>query len=408
MFHCSARGHVVQRVGFASTIALDQHRVMSHYTGFRRRLLFAIRFLCFATAALLLSIASSGRAQTTNWILPAGQSGDWSNPLNWDNGVPTSSINVAVANGGTATISQSGMVCQALDLGGTSSGAVVMTGGGLSSSGSQYIGFSGVGTFLQQGGGNSIYRGYTDGSSCLYLGYNVGSCGTYTLSGTAGLALESTTSSAIEYVGYSGSGTFIQTGGTNSVVSLDNFDGCYGYIYIGYNSGATGTYSLSSGSCSSDIQYVGYSGTGSFSQSGGTNTIYNLYLGYNTTSQGTYELSGSGTFNFLNRYVGYSGTGKFTQSGGTISGQPNEGDLYVGYNAGSCGTYELTGTGVIGPNYNYYEYVGYSGAWDIYTLWRQQHSGVLRLPLPRLLHYRHGGLSTEWGRRADIFRGIRR
>ncbi len=237
-----------------------------------------------------------------------------------------------------------------------------MTGGGLSSSGSQYIGFSGVGTFLQQGGGNSIYRGYTDGSSCLYLGYNVGSCGTYTLSGTAGLALESTTSSAIEYVGYSGSGTFIQTGGTNSVVSLDNFDGCYGYIYIGYNSGATGTYSLSSGSCSSDIQYVGYSGTGSFSQSGGTNTIYNLYLGYNTTSQGTYELSGSGTFNFLNRYVGYSGTGKFTQSGGTISGQPNEGDLYVGYNAGSCGTYELTGTGVIGPNYNYYEYVGYSGA----------------------------------------------
>ena len=39
--------------------------------------------------------------------------------------------------------------------------------------------------------------------------------------------------------------------------------------------------------------YVGYGGTGSFTQSGGTKTSgYDLYLGYNSTDSGSYALSG--------------------------------------------------------------------------------------------------------------------
>ena len=41
-------------------------------------------------------------------------------------------------------------------------------------------------------------------------------------------------------------------------------------------------------------QYVGYNGTGSFTQSGGTSTVFFLQLGYNAGGSGTYSLSGSG------------------------------------------------------------------------------------------------------------------
>ena len=58
---------------------------------FRGRVLSTARLLRFAAAALLfLSLASPAQAQTY-WMLPPGQLGDWSNPSNWDSGVPTSS-----------------------------------------------------------------------------------------------------------------------------------------------------------------------------------------------------------------------------------------------------------------------------------------------------------------------------
>ena len=68
----------------------------------------------------------------------------------------------------------------------------------------------------------------------LYLGYNTGASGTYTLSGTGSL------SSGSEYVGYNGSGSFTQSGGTNSVTDT---------LALGYGSGR-GTYNLTGGSLS--------------------------------------------------------------------------------------------------------------------------------------------------------------
>jgi autotransporter-associated beta strand protein len=80
-----------------------------------------------------------------------------------------------------------------------------------------------------------------------------------------------------------------------------------------------GTLQLPAGSLASPTQFVGYSGSGSITQSGGTNSPSNsLYLGYNSSGNGTYSLS-AGVLSAAAEYIGNSGTGSFTQSGGTHS-----------------------------------------------------------------------------------------
>ena len=175
----------------------------------------------------------------------------------------------------------------------------------------------------------------------------------------------------------------MQSDGTNSIGS---------YLYLGTKHGSSGTYSLSGGSLSASYEYVGSSGTGTFTQSGGTHSISNyLYLGYSAGSSGTYCLSGNGrcpcpprmwglrargpsrsragptasaTISIsatvpagaartasaarpvvgAGEYVGYSGTGSYTQSGGT---NQVSGILGLGANTGSTGMYTLTGTGTL-------------------------------------------------------------
>src|SRR5208282_1292956 len=141
-----------------------------------------------------------------------------------------------------------------------------------------------------------------------------------------------------EIVGSSGTGIFMQSGGTNSVVNA----GLFGTLYLGYNAGGSGTYSLSGGQLVASNEYAGSSGAGTFVQSGGTNSVGTLYLGYNAGS-GTYSLSGSGQLAAAFEYVGSSGTGTFTQTGGTSS----IGTLCLGNSAGSVGTYTLSGSGQI-------------------------------------------------------------
>ena len=95
---------------------------------------------------------------------------------------------------------------------------------------------------------------------------------------------------------------------------------------------------------SSPHEYVGYSGTGSFTQSGGSNAGANssnplsLTLGNNSGSVGTYALSSTGQLTATAETIGYNGTGTFTQSGGT-----NTTSLSLGVLAGSSGTYNLRG-----------------------------------------------------------------
>ena len=65
-------------------------------------------------------------------------------------------------------------------------------------------------------------------------------------------------------------------------------------------------------------EYIGRYGTGSFTQTGGTNTIGNtVRVGYYSGSDGTYQLSGTGQLSAEWETIGYAGTGSFTQTGGT-------------------------------------------------------------------------------------------
>lgn len=256
--------------------------------------------------------------------------------INLDNGLVLSGSGTVVRlNGGSLTVND------------TLSG---MSGGSLSAN-NQYVGKNGSGIFTHSAGTNVI-------PTCLYLGYNAGDNGTYKLSGTSqlrGYFPNQSGSSFVEYIGYSGTGTFEQTGGASQL----GFS-----LYLGYNSGGSGTYNLSgtgqlTGTYPNSHQYVGYSGAGTFNQSGGTNSLQPsavLYLGYNTGARGTYSLSNTANLSATNEFVGFSGTGTVLHSGGTntISGA-----LYLGYNSGGSGTYNLSGTGQLSATA---EYIGYNSA----------------------------------------------
>ena len=99
-------------------------------------------------------------------------------------------------------------------------------------------------------------------------------------------------------------------------------------LYIGNDFGSSGAYTLSGGDLGAEgTEVVAYSGTGTFTQNGGTHHAYSLYIGENSGSSGTFTLGGNGELHSDNsQYVGYGGTGSFTQNGGTNT----MGDLIVG------------------------------------------------------------------------------
>ena len=149
-----------------------------------------------------------------------------------------------------------------------------------------------------------------------------------------------------------GVGAIKQSGGNNFV---------QGSLELGYNATDTGTYTLSSGVLSTNPPFheaVGLRGTGSFSQSGGTNYAYHLFIGEASGSNGDYTLSG-GTLNSDGVFVGgqannnvggtgvltVSGTGVLNNSNGTLDVFGTTGSA-LNLNGGFIETYKLR---VLGP-----------------------------------------------------------
>jgi hypothetical protein len=368
----------------------------------------------FAVAAAAVFFTRQSFAQDY-W---QGGTGDWFNAANWAGGVPASGSTADINNGGTAqimagsaaarseyvgdstmgTLSQSGgsnTIGSALCVGNEygSTGTYILSGtGSLSVDGGEYIGGpdGGLGIFTQSGGTNTVNGG------AFFVGYQAGNelagGGTYKLSGGT---LATSAQFAGEYVGYLSAGTFIQSGGLNTIndahltvgdgrvgsyvlsgvgslaVTGDEIVGYFGLATFNQSGGTntinqapglggalvlgdsgTGTYTLSgTGSLSvAGNEDIGLGGTGIFNQSGGTNTSNSsLYVGDFT---GTYSLSGSGLLSAGTEYVGSGGTGIFNQSGGTNATS----GLYVGDGRPSTGTYTLSGTGSLIVTGN--EYVG--------------------------------------------------
>ena len=142
-------------------------------------------------------------------------------------------------------------------------------------------GLPGTGIFTQAGGNNTPKNSSGSGFylDALDIGgsYNGGrGTGTYILSGTGLLSC-----TGAEVVGIQGgSGTFTQIGGNNTIVGLTNVSSGiptspFYALMVGCQ-GSSGTYSLSgSGLLSSQGNvYIGMGGTGTFTQTGGTNLIH--------------------------------------------------------------------------------------------------------------------------------------
>ena len=218
-----------------------------------------------------------------------------------------------------------------------STGPLVMNGGTLSLNGynATFANLSGANGVIESGSGTAatITVG-TDNTSTVYSGIITnGGTSSLTLSktGTGMLTLNGASSTIFQTVvdggtlrlsagqlvstnlaaGYSSTGSFSQTGGTNQATL--NF-------VLGYNSGASGSYNLSGGSLTiapAAVEAVGVLGSGSFTQTGGTNNVPTYLLVGAGGPSGTYNLSGNGLLNVVTAEIGVSGPGSFIQSGGT-------------------------------------------------------------------------------------------
>jgi hypothetical protein len=291
-------------------------------------------------SAILIAAPSALAVNTDNWKVG---SSNWDTATNWSSSVVPSAgdtVNIGLSNTASftvtydftaTTVTLNTMTVNMSTASGTgtfsmSADTLVATTENVGDSGA---GSNGSGTFNESGGLNSI------SNFGLFLGYNATDKGFYNLSSGA-----LTVTNSSEIVGNNGTGILNQSGGTSTTGSGNN-------LYLGFNSGSTGTYILSNGSLSAGAtEIVGDSGTGLFNQSGGANTITGgsslLYLGFNGDTTGTYTLSAGSLSVAANEIVGHLGTGIFNQTGGTNT-ISNSSNLNIGNLSGSTGTYTLSG-----------------------------------------------------------------
>ncbi len=191
-------------------------------------------------------------------------------------------------------------------------GTYQLSGTGLLIAGFEVVGASGANI---NGTSSQILQsgGTNNVSNTLKVGDGSGTLGLYVLSNTGSLNVAGN-----ESIGTSGNGTFTQTGGTNTL-------GTNSFLYLAGNAfGLTGTatYNLSNttgaSALSAGYELFGDNGTAFFNQNGGTNTILaNLYLATNNGTA-TYTLN-NGTLSTSVIFVGNAGNGTFNQNGGTVT-----------------------------------------------------------------------------------------
>jgi hypothetical protein len=290
-----------------------------------------------AAAVGLVTLGGHAQGATDTWVTT---SGNWSTGANWSGGTQP-------ANGDSVLLSSSNTFTTTFDSGATTTSLYDMTIDGLGgatdtflipSTSSQTLTVTDQLVIGNSGIGAVTQNGGTlSASDNLYLGNNGGSTGSFTLT-------NGSLSGEVEMVGLGGNGTFIQSGGTNSGGTSD----------VGYSNGATGSYTLSgSGTLTVGEQYVGVSGSGAFYQTGGTNSPNALYLGFNSGPTGSYTLS-NGALTAGSETIGISGYGTFDQTGGSNSPQA----LTFGELAGSTGSYTLSDGSLTVTNP---EFLGISG-----------------------------------------------
>jgi len=310
-----------------------------------------------AAAGLVLGLgAGTVRAGTTEWVNPGV--GDWFEPANWSAGVPTSSDDAYVANGGTAQVGKDGAEAAGLVVGEDrwnppsflevtaggevssttgylgyylgAQGTATVTGAGSAwtNSGDLSVGYAGIGRLTIEAGGQVSNTGG-------FLGFEDGGQGTATVTGAG----STWTNSGGLHVGYKGTGTLtVEAGGR-----VSSEGGCLG-SFSSSEGTATVTGAGSAWTNSGDLS-VGRYGTGTLTvEAGGKVSNQSGRLGGKNGGQGTATVTGAGSAwtNSGDLYVGYYGTGTLTvEAGGQVSSRGG----CLGYSSGAQGTVTVTGAG---------------------------------------------------------------
>lgn len=204
-----------------------------------------------------------------------------------------------------------------------------------------YVGFDMPGNTLTQGVNGALTV------SELYLGEAEGSEGMFTLSGNAAL------SAGWVVVGHYGSGTFVQNGGTNTITG-SGAPGAY--LVVGNYPTSTGTYQMTAGDIPVLAHVLlGYQGgTGTYLQSGGTVTAVELSVrGRGSTYElsGTGTLHTTSTSRIYGLYGETGLVNTFILSGGTHN---VDGQLVVESRDECAAAYTLTDDGTLSVGLDLY------------------------------------------------------
>lgn len=191
------------------------------------------------------------------------------------------------------------------------------------------VGHAASATLAQSGGAVAVHQ-------ALRVAASEGVAASYSISSGTLSANELVIGAYLQAAYTPANATFVQTGGN---VTVSDYNG----MQTGAGFGSTGRYELSGGTLDVYNHYVGYSGAGTFVQTGGSHRADYLALGYFPDSEGAYTLSG-GILSTGFEAVGQYSRGNFTQTGGTNTVSTR---LDIGCDSGATGMYSLSGGSLI-------------------------------------------------------------
>jgi hypothetical protein len=305
------------------------------------------KYIIIVIAVVML--VSSSLCAATNWTEASGADHLWSTAGNWDSGVPTATVDAAVALAGQPVQITTGINAETsmLNIGGAG-GQVDMTGGTLN---------GGVYVLVAQGATTATFNqsgGTATGGTVFIADY--GGTGVMNLSGTATFiatgnllagargtgtgTLNMTDSAHVQSpyiaIGQQNTGNLTMSG--NATMAIGD------QVWLGIDGIGTANISGSASITSSSIVWVGYaSGSGTLNISG-TATVSgtgHILVGYGAFGDGTVNMTG-GLLNSHMFDIGTGGAGHIQLDGGTVRVGP--GGLVM--HAGNA-SIDITGSGAL-------------------------------------------------------------
>lgn len=286
------------------------------------------------SSAAIAFCATDAHAITTVW--QGTTNSDWFTISNWNNGIPgvNDTVQISSTSPNAATITNTNALSQLTLLGVSSgqTGSLTVSGAGeWYNNGDLLVGDSGNGVLNILSSGEASAGGY------IYLGYGAGSDGQATVSGAG-----STLSSDYDiHVGREGTGEL----NVNSGGAVDSAG-----FFVGNDAGSSGVANVSGANSTVSTLFdiiVGRSGEGEMTVSNGAKAIAgsNFFIGNQASGEGTLTVTGAGSEldNTFSLYVGNFGEGTLNILDGATSTGNNV--ILAGYEAGSTGTINLSGSG---------------------------------------------------------------